>query len=54
MADTPDYKAMYFHLAGQVADAIELLVQAQQEAEAAAMEDGEPPLVLAPGEDQQP
>lgn len=33
----PDYKAMYFRLAGKVADAIELLVQAQQEGEQAVM-----------------
>lgn len=28
-----DYKEMYFKLAGKVADAVELLVTAQQEAE---------------------
>lgn len=29
----PNYKEMYFNLAGKVADAIDLLVQAQQEGE---------------------
>lgn len=29
----PDYKAMYYSLAAQVADAIELLIRAQQNGE---------------------
>ena len=29
----PDYKKMYFKLAGRVADAVEFLIEAQQEGE---------------------
>ncbi len=35
----PDYKSMYLRLAGKVADAIELLIQAQLEGEESALED---------------
>lgn len=42
----PDYRAMYFGLAGKVADAVELLVAAQREAEALAMQEGCGPVVL--------
>lgn len=34
----PDYKSMYFALAAQVADAIELLIKAQQQGEQSAIE----------------
>jgi len=34
----PDYKSMYFALAAQVADAVDLLIKAQQEGEEAAIE----------------
>lgn len=36
----PDYKAMYFRLAGKIADAIDTLVVAQRETEEMAMKDG--------------
>jgi len=36
-----DYKKMYFELAGKVADAVELLTQAQQESEKEYMESEE-------------
>lgn len=43
-----DYKQMYFELAGKVADAIELLTQAQLAAEAEYIEEPPlPPLSLA-------
>ena len=48
----PDYKAMYFHLAARVADAVELLVEAQQTGEEAFMRDDPPPLTLAKDERQ--
>lgn len=34
----PDYKAMYFRLAGKIADVIEILVDVQREGEDMAME----------------
>lgn len=37
----PDYKTMYFQLAAKVADAMDILLKAQQEGEAEFM-DGEP------------
>lgn len=44
----PDYKAMYFRLAAQVADVVEQLMKAQQEGEESCM-NGEalPPVKLA-------
>lgn len=42
----PDYKFMYYRLAGKVADAIELLTQAQQEGEELSMDGYDPPLVM--------
>lgn len=42
----PDYKSMYYVLAAQVADAIELLIKAQQGGEQSAVED-EPALKIA-------
>lgn len=51
----PDYKTMYFHLAAQVADAIDLLVEAQRQGEAAYAGSSEPPLRLhSPDEDEAP
>ncbi|SPF52536.1 conserved hypothetical protein [Candidatus Desulfosporosinus infrequens] len=41
----PDYKMMYFQLAAKVADAMDILLKAQQEGEAEYM-DGEPLPVL--------
>lgn len=38
----PDYRAMYYELAAKVADAVELLVAAQQQAERRCMESGSP------------
>lgn len=35
----PDYKAMYFALASQVANAIDVLLQAQQDGEESAMKE---------------
>lgn len=35
----PDYKSMYFQLAAKVADAVDLLVQAQQDGENAFAEE---------------
>lgn len=46
----PDYKSMYFRLAGRVADAIELLIQAQQEGEDAAMQEDGPDAIVLPKE----
>lgn len=43
----PDYKAMYYRLAGKVADAIEILVQAQAEGEQSAMDAPEPAVTIA-------
>mgnify|MGYP003623740999 CR=1 FL=1 len=45
----PDYKSMYLRLAWKVADAIELLTQAQLETEDMAMEEARPGLALTPG-----
>ena len=42
----PNYKAMYFHLAARVADAAELLVEAQKAGEEAFMRDDPPPLSI--------
>ena len=44
----PDYKAMYYRMAGKMADAIELLIQAQREGEEAAMADDCTEFPLAP------
>ena len=41
-----DYRTMYFHLMGQVANAVELLIQAQQEGEESAMREEESGLEL--------
>lgn len=35
----PDYKSMYYALAAQVADAIEVLIKAQQDGEECAIKD---------------
>lgn len=48
----PDYKSMYFTLAGKVADAIELLIEAQRAGEMAAMEEGKPGLLVHKGGDE--
>ena len=45
MCQEPDYKSLYFRLFGATADAIELLIQAQQECEE---------YVLSAGEDSNP
>lgn len=43
----PDYKTMYFDLAAKVADAIELLAQAQQQGEDSYVKDTpQPPIRL--------
>ena len=42
----PDYKAMYYRHAGKVADAIELLTQAQQETEELSMDEHDVPLII--------
>ncbi|MEA4921581.1 MAG: hypothetical protein VB078_11785 [Clostridiaceae bacterium] len=39
----PNYKAMYFALAAQVANAIDLLIKAQQEGEESAIKEGDTP-----------
>ena len=41
----PDYKKMYFELAGKVADAVEFLIAAQRNGENRFMEDVEPPIL---------
>lgn len=41
-----DYKAMYYRLAGKVADAIDILVEAQLECERAAMQEELPGIEL--------
>ncbi|HWR23778.1 MAG TPA: hypothetical protein VN366_09940 [Feifaniaceae bacterium] len=41
----PDYRAMYYTLAGKVADAIDLLMQAQQEAENIHIEKEDPSVI---------
>ncbi len=42
----PDYKAMYYSLAAQVANAIELLISAQQNGEESILEETSPVLML--------
>lgn len=42
----PDYKFMYYRLAGKVADAIDLLTQAQQEGEELSMDGYNAPLLV--------
>lgn len=42
----PDYKTMYYKLMARVADAVELLVQAQQDGERAAMEEDQEPVIF--------
>lgn len=42
----PDYKAMYYRLAGKVADAIDLLVKVQQENEEMAISQDDNPIML--------
>ncbi len=44
----PDYKSMYFHLSAKVADAVELLTEAQQQGEEAYMEGDGPILIFEP------
>lgn len=44
----PDYKAMYYSLAARVANAIEVLIEAQQESENALLEESYPILSLTP------
>lgn len=44
----PDYKAMYYSLAAQVADAIELLIRAQQNGEESVLEEASPVVTLYP------
>ena len=46
----PDYKRMYFQLAAKVADAIEILIEAQQRGENDDNEGEAPVLVLAKNE----
>lgn len=46
----PDYKAMYYSLAAQVADAIELLIRAQQNGEESVLEAASPVVTLYPAE----
>ena len=46
----PDYKRMYFQLAAKVADAIEILIEAQQRGEEDDNEGEAPVLVLAKGD----
>lgn len=41
-----DYRAMYFHLMGQVANAVELLIQAQREGEDSAIREDEPGIAI--------
>lgn len=41
----PDYKSMYFQLAARTADAVELLVKAQQQCEDSYIENEEPPVI---------
>ncbi|MDL2254204.1 hypothetical protein LJC49_09115 [Ruminococcaceae bacterium OttesenSCG-928-I18] len=44
----PNYKQMYFDLAGKVADVIDILVEAQREGEESySSEEAQPPIVLA-------
>lgn len=44
----PDYRSMYFRLAGKVADAMELLADAQRECEEMAMGDDAPAIFASP------
>ena len=47
----PNYKTMYFNLAARVADAIDLLVKAQQDGEDAFLaETPQPPVLFPAGE----
>lgn len=46
----PDDKAMYYSLAAQVADAIELLIRAQQNGEESVLEETNPVVTLYPAE----
>lgn len=49
----PDYKAMYFQLAAQVADAVDLLINAQQQGEDTYTEAAEPILTQLPTQKEQ-
>ena len=50
----PNYKTMYFQLAAKVADAIDLLVEAQRQGEASYSEGSDPQLRLfRPEEDDE-
>ena len=49
----PDYKRMYFQLAAKVADAIEILIEAQQRGENDDNEGAAPVLVLAKDESKE-
>lgn len=46
----PNYKAMYYSLAAQVANAIELLICAQQDGEESVLEETGPVFTLCPTE----
>lgn len=46
----PDYKSMYYVLAAQVADAIELLIKAQQDGERMAIDEANPLDAVQPPE----
>ena len=46
----PDYREMYFALAARVADAVELLTEAQQEGEERFVEAPSPNLLMLDGE----
>lgn len=48
----PDYKSMYFKLAAKVADAVELLTDAQIEGEDAYIESEDTPVVSIVDEDK--
>lgn len=46
----PDYKKMYFQLAASVADAVELLIKAQQQGEDGYVKDKTAPVAVLPME----
>ncbi|MDR0905600.1 MAG: hypothetical protein LBN00_05435 [Oscillospiraceae bacterium] len=47
----PDYKKMYFELAAKVADAVDLLVAAQQRGEETYIESEDAPILIISGEE---
>ncbi|GHV10373.1 hypothetical protein FACS1894217_15800 [Clostridia bacterium] len=49
----PDYKEMYFKLTAKVADAVDLLISAQQEGEEAYLEGSPPILTILTPESQE-